>query len=68
MDSGIRGSKKRTSPFTLPTQEVHNVRPYPGRVLQPSSTACLQADHLQQKVSRETRAPLPPLPTQLNFH
>lgn len=53
MDSGIRGSKKRTSPFTLPTQEVHNVRLCPGQVLQPSSRACLRADHLQQEAGRE---------------
>lgn len=26
MDSGIRGSKKRTSPFTLPTHEFHSVK------------------------------------------
>lgn len=35
MDSGIRGSKNRTSPFTLPTQEFHNVRLYPEQILKP---------------------------------
>lgn len=35
MDSGIRGSKNRTSPFTLPTHEFHIVRLYPNQILKP---------------------------------
>jgi len=38
MDSGIRGSKNRTSPFTLPTHEFHNVRLYPDQTPQPRTS------------------------------
>lgn len=71
MDSGIRGSKNRTSPFTLPTQEFHNVRLYPEQILKPRELSRMPVCELTawiRQLGQRRHAPLPSLSAQLNFH
>lgn len=58
MDSGIRGSKNRTSPFTLPTHEFHSVscaRAEPA-AHETEPRACLRAERFRRTRTEETRA------------